>query len=273
VVCAWPENNGRGHVEFVLSGLAGDDGCFGLKEFTSVVRLWYLTGGNILTFRSFLIRSSLASSLSLLSGLLAAQVTVLVMKAARGPVPWGPLMTAGGIGAGLGTLLFDAHGVRPTSHSLRASRPSASLRGALLVSSNVLVGVTLSPLVPLVSGTVGDPKSLGFGPLALAALGVVHTVGETSTLAMLPDTEPHSLVGASLVGGVLAASLGFGVAHLADRQSAVRPLMAGIVLVSLQAAYLSLWANWSYTHGDADPLSPAMASRLAVVRLVRRLLG
>merc|ERR1712048_153067 len=155
--------------------------------------------------------------------------------------------------------ILDASSILPTLQPSKADKELAlsvtsSGRNVLFVALGTSAGVMISSVVPLISGTVGDPKSQGYGPMAFVAFAAMHFVGKAAALASMPEsslTAPAPLVGAitSLCGCTVATGCGLIAARLADRPGALRPLLLGAGLFTAHAASGISFAHQCHSRG------------------------
>merc|ERR1712066_375256 len=102
------------------------------------------------------------------------------------------LTTVGGMGVFIVLHILDASSILPTLQPSKADKELAlsvtsSGRNVLFVALGASTGVMISSVVPIISGTVGDPKSKGYGPMAFGAFAAMPFFGKAAALATVPE--------------------------------------------------------------------------------------
>lgn len=247
---AWPGEADRQQ----LMRLSGGTGQLAWPEFRAAVRLWRsLPAHRPPSLQRYTLQSVAETSAGTMVSLIAAEAACFVVTNIGIDSPH--LVNLGGFGTMLALLPLDSSSMLPQLqsddvglHALVNLGPMARFCIYLLGSASL--GVMLSPASPLLSATVGDPKSRGHGPLAVAALSALQLLGFATTLSVLPKSEgtsaPRSANCCASVGGSLSAvALGLLAAHVMERPGSEKPiLLAGWHCCCKACALLS----WRFVH-------------------------
>jgi len=247
-------------------------------EFRIAVRLWHISAGNLPTLRSYMLSIAAEYTYGVAIALAAAEATGLVCGASGADANWSQVSTLGGIGAVVATALFDSNSVRPFVRPEKANvhTPSSSgPRTALYTVALASTGALLSPLVPILASTIGDPKTQGYGPLAVAGLAIANFSGQAVTLSVLPQrqlTQKRGVLTSSVVGGLAAVIVGLYAARRAGRDGAEKPIIYASVAISVHSAAVGLRAIRKYELGEPEPLSPALEPLVHLLASFQKLL-
>lgn len=283
VADAWPRPPGTeaAAVREVVARLAAATGRAQLKwpEFRAVVRLWHATGGRPPSLRSYIALSTAEAAASVAMAAAASQAASIAC-ATGAESSWPQLAAIGGMGALIALAPLDASGVRPVlnlggehNHVLTNLGPNA--RRALFAAASASAGILLAPVVPLLAGTIGDPQTHGYGPLAVIGVAAAHLAGQVVALAAVPKgwlTARGTVATAALGGGVVATLVGLAAAHAAGRAGAQRPVLLAAGALSTHAAVTAAIAARCFERGEPEPLHPALTPVLHMLALAQRLL-
>jgi len=217
--------------------------------------------------------------------------------ATMGETAWAQLAALGGVGALISALPLDASAAYSCLQPERSAADATAVPGRvdaaavaglraqrhLFTALGASLGALAAPAVPLLAGTVGDPQTRGYGPLAVASLAVAQLAGQCAALAVIPEAaiseaalSPSVGIGASafaaVSGGVLSAGLGLTAAKLSGRAGAVRPVLLAASVLSVHSAATTFVAFCRHCRGQPEPLQPALAPVLQLLGLLRSFL-
>jgi len=256
---------------------AGREGQLSWPEFRNVVRLWHAAQGYAPELRPYLLQSAVETSAAVTTTFTVAQAACMAC-AAVGQSSWLHLAAIGGVGMVITLAPLDASSVRPLLQRASPAPLGLASRWALFGAASASAGVLLAPAVPLLSSTLGDPETHGYGPLAMAGLTTTHFLCQAGLLAVLPErwlprgeaaTAPTGAVLApALGGGALAAGMGVTVATLVGREGSVRPILLAAGVLSVHAAVIAAAAARRQRRGVPEPLQPTLAPVMQLVRLL-----
>lgn len=272
---AWPGDADREQ----LMRLSKGTGQLAWPEFRAAVRLWRsLSTHRPPSLPRYLLQSMAEAVAGNLISLGAAEAACFA--AANMCIDPAHLLNLGGFGALLAILPLDSSSMSPQLSE--DSGPPAlvnlgpSGRFCMYLLGAASLGVMLSPASTLLSATVGDPKSRGHGPLAVAALSCLHFLGFAATLCVLPCADYQgarsSNFCASLGGTLTTAALGLLAARVMERPGAQPAIMLASSALLLQSLGTSELALRSHLCGRPEPLRPVLGPALGSLACVKRTL-
>eukprot|EP00931_Biecheleriopsis_adriatica_P053700 TRINITY_DN31502_c0_g1_i1.p1 TRINITY_DN31502_c0_g1~~TRINITY_DN31502_c0_g1_i1.p1 ORF type:complete len:362 (+),score=60.13 TRINITY_DN31502_c0_g1_i1:59-1144(+) len=318
VLADWPGHAALNSSETqrVLDQLSngGGDSCLAWPQFRAAVRLWKSLPGPFHeppSLRRYLIQSTAETSLGIVVALAAAEAACLACAAAGEAADWTQLCSLGGVGAALALLPLDSSSMQPKLRLGWADDgPSALInlgptsRQCLFLAGSAAVGVMLAPAAPLLAATIGDPKSKGYGPLAVAALSAAQLLGQSAVLTVLPDSwmksssssqnrqdasettpllhrredgdlqapaRPTSMF-AAFGGGAAAAALGLAAAGMSNRPGARSTILTAATVLAAHGWVTAVIATSCHARGQPEPLKPALAPALGLLAALQGLL-
>jgi len=292
VADSWPKLKGDREVHHMLQRLAsahGLEGHLSWLEFCCAVRIWHATGGRPLGLRTYLQRAAAEASYMTMVALLSVQAGSMAC-ATMGEAAWAQLAALGGVGALISALPLDASAAHSCLKQMRSASGSPGQANATAVAGRraqrrlftalgASLGALAAPAVPLLASTVGDPKTRGYGPLAVAGLAAAQLAGQTAALQVIPEAALSLSVGcgccafAAVSGGILSAGLGLTAAKLSGRTGAVRPVLLAAGALSVHSAATTFVAFCRHCRGQPEPLQPALAPVLQLLGLLRSFLA
>eukprot|EP00930_Biecheleria_cincta_P004432 TRINITY_DN105346_c0_g1_i1.p1 TRINITY_DN105346_c0_g1~~TRINITY_DN105346_c0_g1_i1.p1 ORF type:complete len:364 (-),score=42.54 TRINITY_DN105346_c0_g1_i1:74-1135(-) len=262
-------------------------------EFRAAVRLWRSLYGqrhSVPSLRGYMLQSLVETCTGTTVSMLAAEAACL---ACAGSEAWQHICSLGGLGVAVALVTLDGSSMSPCfAWADRAPRSLVNLgsssRLTTFLAACASSGVMLAPAAPLLSATIGDPKSRGHGPLAVAALGVAQFVGHASLLMVLPgkcfarrepgkpteassDGRAAAVLGA-LAGGLVAGGLGLAAASVSGRQGARTTVLCACGCLSAHAGLTAVLGAVRHAAGRPEPLQPALDPALGLLGAAQRLM-
>jgi len=293
VAARWPGAGDSPELQRLLQRLACGEDKLSWRQFRSAVRLWRslpAADHRPPSLRRYLAQSAAETWTGMVTSLVAAEAASLA-AATAGEVAWTQLCPLGAVAATLALLPLDSSNMHPRIKRDWADYgPSALVnlgptsRQALFLAASAAAGVMLAPAAPVLAATIGDPKSKGYGPLAVAALATGHFVGQAATLAVLPDslmevnTSKIRKARASCAffsafgGGLIAAVLGLTAARSSDRPGAKTTILLSCGLLSTHAWATAVLAAACHDRGEPEPLQPALSPALQLMAVLQRIM-
>lgn len=295
-VCrSWPGESGH-ELEYCLLRLK-DNANLGTAESTEVQLTWpefraavrlrrslYGQDHSVPSLRGYVLQSLAETCTGTMVSMLAADAACLACAGSF--EAWQQICSLGGLGVALALVTLDGSSMSPrfawADHAPRSLvNMGSSSRLTTFLAACASQGVMLAPAAPLLAATIGDPKSRGHGPLAVAALGLAQFVGQASLLMALPgkcftprepgqsteassDGRAAAVLGA-LAGGLVAGGLGLVAASVSGRQGARTTVLCACSCLSAHAGLTAVLAAARHAAGRPEPLQPALDPALSLL--------